>query len=236
MVSPTRAASISRLPLHLLLCLLLFSPVFAEDVYKWTDKNGKTVYSNTPRSDFQAPEELPAIGKESLERRIEELKAFTPPTCENHAGVDCAAGPDADGSVVCMDGYREAKISYEQYCAQAKLEAKFYVEFQGEPRLVEHRPGIDDEARKRSALGFFVTLRNLSAVKARGLEISLILPGLRRKIVRIDGVSTIEPFGLADYTQSLGNLPLMLNPRDIGNIELKVQCENCATVLGKVTR
>lgn len=32
--------------------------------------------------------------------------------CSNHGGVDCTAGPDSDGSVICNDGWLNSSVSY----------------------------------------------------------------------------------------------------------------------------
>lgn len=32
--------------------------------------------------------------------------------CSGHGGVSCAAGPDTDGSVICVDGWRGSKVTY----------------------------------------------------------------------------------------------------------------------------
>lgn len=32
--------------------------------------------------------------------------------CSGHGGVDCSAGPDSDGSVICYDGWEDSSVSY----------------------------------------------------------------------------------------------------------------------------
>lgn len=32
--------------------------------------------------------------------------------CSGHGGVNCSAGSDSDGSVICMDGWRNSSVSY----------------------------------------------------------------------------------------------------------------------------
>lgn len=32
--------------------------------------------------------------------------------CSHHGGVDCSAGADSDGSVICSDGWRDSSVSY----------------------------------------------------------------------------------------------------------------------------
>lgn len=33
--------------------------------------------------------------------------------CSGHGGVDCSAGPDSDGSVICVDGWTDSSVSYD---------------------------------------------------------------------------------------------------------------------------
>lgn len=37
--------------------------------------------------------------------------------CSWHIGVDCSAGADYDGSVICKDGWRDSSVSYRDNCA-----------------------------------------------------------------------------------------------------------------------
>jgi hypothetical protein len=43
--------------------------------------------------------------------------------CSSHGGVDCSAGPDSDGSVICVDGWLNSSVSYSSMkkCAGTKL-------------------------------------------------------------------------------------------------------------------
>ena len=36
-----------------------------------------------------------------------------PGACSSHAGVNCGAGPDSDGSVICSDGFRDDPARYD---------------------------------------------------------------------------------------------------------------------------
>ena len=36
--------------------------------------------------------------------------------CSSHDGVNCGAGPDSDGSVICNDGWRNSSLAYSQVC------------------------------------------------------------------------------------------------------------------------
>lgn len=33
--------------------------------------------------------------------------------CSGHGGVNCSAGPDSDGSVICVDGFRDSSVQYQ---------------------------------------------------------------------------------------------------------------------------
>ena len=37
--------------------------------------------------------------------------------CLDHGGVNCGAGPDIDGSVVCADNYRNSDVAYTDACS-----------------------------------------------------------------------------------------------------------------------
>lgn len=36
--------------------------------------------------------------------------------CSGHDGVNCAAGPDSDGSVICNDGWEDSSVDYDDVC------------------------------------------------------------------------------------------------------------------------
>ncbi len=36
--------------------------------------------------------------------------------CSSHNGVNCAAGPDSDGSVICNDGWRNSSVAFCAVC------------------------------------------------------------------------------------------------------------------------
>lgn len=41
--------------------------------------------------------------------------------CRDHGGVDCRAGYDVDGSVICHDGWRDSNTQHTEYCSQTFL-------------------------------------------------------------------------------------------------------------------
>ena len=44
--------------------------------------------------------------------RICSSSCATTGACSSHGGVDCSAGPDYDGSVICEDGWKESSVGY----------------------------------------------------------------------------------------------------------------------------
>lgn len=36
--------------------------------------------------------------------------------CSSHGGVNCAAGADSDGSVICHDGWEDSSVEYYKVC------------------------------------------------------------------------------------------------------------------------
>lgn len=50
------------------------------------------------------------------------LAFATSGACSGHGGVDCGAGRDYDGSVICSDGWRKSSVSYSSMvkCASSK--------------------------------------------------------------------------------------------------------------------
>ena len=96
---------------------LIASPqASAQNIYRSVDANGKVVYSTKPSSNEAAPASLPTVTRENLKAKIEQIKSNTPITCEDHGGINCAAKADGDGSVICLDGFRDAVPRFNFYC------------------------------------------------------------------------------------------------------------------------
>jgi len=184
-------------------------------IYKWVDEDGKVHFSTKPLGSKAKPANLPEIAKESYQAKINQLKSITPDNCSAHHGVNCEAGPDSDGSVVCNDGYRNAVLQFKSKC----LEAKFKV--------------ASIEVEKEKVL---LTLRNNSPATAQGVKISISNNKFRRDqrlgMYQAEGPSEVEPWSVAEYTMPLPPLP------DFGNsISYRIRCKNCNGVtraLGKL--
>lgn len=148
--------------------------------------------------------DLPPIARENIDQKISQIKAETPENCFKHAGVNCAAGADSDGSVVCNDGYRGAILPYNFNCLEANLQVLgFEIPASGTIRI---------------------TVQNKSDVAARQVEIFSALTWQGEK-VRALGPEQIPPNALEDY-EFRGE---RWTEAEVGNIRkyLKLLCENC---------
>ncbi|MFM1847116.1 MAG: hypothetical protein RL417_590 [Pseudomonadota bacterium] len=164
---------------HLLAALTSFALVFClgsignAQVYKTVDKDGNVQYSSTPPAKGAKPADLPKIMRAEVkltEKRLE--------TCDKHGGVNCQAGADADGSVICYDGFTEASTRFRFSCSTAKLE-------------------ISDVSDLTKSGGFTVFVRNSKSVKAA--EAALIFKPNGGQEIKLNGPTEVEPFGVAEF-------------------------------------
>ena len=213
-----------------------------QNVYRHVDQNGNVTYSTSPDAG-DAPAELPKIQHEDISTRIKQIKDETPPNCSKHGGVDCSHEADADGSVVCGDGFREARLPYSLTCLEAKLYSSLAIDIGGgdigaggeRVRLGAAR-GItrNDKAKiaealeKGDELTIRVTLRNMTAVIANDIGVEVRLPDRTR--VTLPGPASVEPFGAADYEYPLGKKPEVVSPESLKRFKLSVTCLNCSSV------
>lgn len=198
----------------ILIKYLLFSTTLAQEkIYKWTDKQGKVHFSNSQTMLEQKEAELPVIQKENIESKINRLKQNTPASCENHGGLDCASGKDfSDGSVICIDSFRDSIQPFDFYCTEAKLSENTKVSEINEIATIE------------------VSLRNESAIKARNIKVKYKLEEFRKIEVELTGPNDIEPFGLETYSFiSKDKLDKRYPDRAIMGRSI-VSCDNCAPI------
>lgn len=216
------------------LALLAFwlTPVFtyaADSLYTWKDSEGRTHYSTTPQNPEAKEANLPDIKRENLSEKIDQLRSATPNTCHQHGGVDCSQGADADGSVVCIDGTRDAITPFQASCLEVKLSY-------GTPTLLndanEVLGTVDQKlsisSQQLSLTSVHITLRNRSAVQATGVNIKIVLPGSIP--IDIFGPDTVEPFGVADYIFPIKLVGRLITPHELREARFKVRCENCSSV------
>ena len=204
----------------------------AGDIYTWTDENGKVHFSTEPRPDAKKAE-LPEVRRENLDEKIKEIRGSTPPNCHDHGGVDCSRGADGDGSVVCLDGFRDSMLPYKFSCLEARLRAS-------ELNLVNQQEEVigiinkkfrisQDEALAAGTMSLLLTLRNNSSVEAFGVSVLVRTPGGKK--VEAPGPDKVEPFGVAEYQLPLASLPERIPISRLARIDFKVHCTNCRAVL-----
>lgn len=176
----------------------------AEPVYKHTDSSGRVVYSSVkPATGPAAVAALPTIGR----WKPREL-TVSDATCEKHGGVACDSGADADGSVVCLDGYRDAVSRFAELCQQAKLELL---------AAPERYADIPTQVK--------ATVRNNSAAPANGVLVSFIINKFDPPLI-FDGPAKIEPYSVADFTvkTTLEEVPKY---RKLTVADVSLDCGNC---------
>ena len=171
----------------------------ADSVYKSTDPSGKVVYSSKPKNSTFKPAELPQIAKGEVKLADRELE-----TCHSHGGVNCAWGPDGDGSAICYDGFKGAVTRYRASCTVPKLE-------------------VTEVSDLSSEGTFTVFVRNSKSVEAKSPKVIFRpMVGIEYKI---SGPPSIEPFGGGEFVYIPAD-PLSRYPRpDAGQLDLT--CANC---------
>lgn len=186
--------------LYLIIAVLWFAQsVLAERVYKWTDENGAVHYSNKAGSPEAKVAKLPEITRG-------DYKVVPPkiPTCQNHGGIDCEAGPDSDGSVICQDGFTEALTRFAFNCKSPKL-------------------GIADVTDINPEGGFSVFVRNTKSVAA--LNPALFLKLESGPEIKLAGPEQIEPYGIGEFLFTPKDDQVVTTKPTIANLQLT--CANC---------
>lgn len=194
--------------------IFLSSQAIAQDkIYKWTDSKGKVHFSNSPTEENQSEVNLPIIEHENLSQKIQQIRQNTPANCEKHGGLDCSQGKDlSDGSVICLDGFKDSILPYDFNCLEAKLAATTKVKEEKDIASIE------------------VSVRNESPIKARNINVKYKLEAFRKIEVELTGASEIEPYGLENYLfVSKDKLDKKYPDRPIIGRSI-IKCENCVSV------
>lgn len=172
----------------------------ATPIYRYTDKNGVVHYTSKKPSPNAKPAKLPPINRGDI--KLTKRKLIS---CSSHGGIDCSAGPDRDGSVICRDGFTRASARYRFSCNSPKLEIADISD-----------PGENGE--------FSVFVRNKKSVAAS--KPAVFYKPLTGKEVKLKGPSTIEPFGMAEFTYKPNN-PEKAPKKKATLAELNITCANC---------
>jgi len=181
-----------------LCCFISFS-AFAQSIYKYEDEAGITHYtSKRPAADAK-PAKLPEIMRGDYKASLK--KGFS---CDTHGGINCQAGTDTDGSVVCFDGFKDASARFAFHC--------------NSPKLI-----ISDISELGGAGEFTVFVRNSRSVAAKAPRVDFHLPD--DKIISLAGPKEIEPFGMAEFVYApQPDVKVESKPKDV---QLTLSCANC---------
>jgi hypothetical protein len=196
---------------------LLYSNILlADDVFKWTDADGKVHYSNSSKDNQGTKAELPQIEKSDFNDRLDELNSISNQTCVKRGGISCEAGKDEDGSVICLDGYRNSSEEFNSLCTEVRLQATI--------KLPENR-----SRKMLTTMPLTVTVRNNSAIEAQdvSVEVSLLkaLNLSMRERLTLEGSKIIPAFGIMEYTFT-GRI---FDERILRKGNVSAGCKNCFT-------
>lgn len=183
----------------LLVALFLPSVVLASPVYKVVGKDGKVTYSSKPPGKDAKPAELPEIMRGEV--KLVEQKLVS---CEKHGGVNCQAGPDSDGSVICLDGFKGASPRFRFTCNSPKLE-------------------ISDVSEVSPEGNFTVFVRNTKSVAAD--KPVVVYTSKAGKEFTIKGPDTIDAFGVAEFQFINADKKAVIEKPTLA--ELNLNCSNC---------
>lgn len=193
----------------ILALLAVFHPAaMAEDIYKWTDSDGNIHYSNKSEKNKNAEvASLPEISKGEVK-----LPQNLLDSCSNHAGVNCQAGADSDGSVICNDGFTDSAQRFAFLCSTAKLE-------------------VSSISKVDNGGGFVVNVRNSKSVAAENPSVTYKFDSHNE--FKLNGPDKIQPFEVAEFIfDPDSNLSEKNRLSDAGKVKpsksnLHLSCTNC---------
>ncbi|MDC0358119.1 DUF4124 domain-containing protein [Oligoflexia bacterium] len=194
---------LNRKPL-LRICFLVACLAFvtataqARPVYKWEDSEGTVHFSSKAPGPNAKPAELPEISRGEVKLTKRALVS-----CGSHGGINCQAGADQDGSVICYDGFKGASARYRFSCNSPKLEIA---------EISDTREGT-----------FSVFVRNSKSVDASKPAVLFKLETGRR--VKLSGPEEIEAFGLAEFKYESDGNNLLIGKVSLAQLDLT--CANC---------
>ena len=172
----------------------------AEEVYRWEDEHGVIHYSSEPQTKNDKPADLPRITRGRLGLQAQALQS-----CSAHGDIDCQAGADVDGSVICADGFRDASTRFRLHCNTPKL-------------------SIADIGDPKPDGKFSILVRNSKAVAAENPEVILRMSQMGVGII-LQGPKSIAPFEVGEF---------LFDPTEYGALESKpnpaqvtITCSNC---------
>ncbi len=148
-------------------------------------------------------------------------------TCEDHGGVDCAAGPTKYEMAKCSDGWQGADVPFYIACSNVilKIVETSIVLQSGEIITLKKRQNIFDAVKKYHAVIIQWTTRNTSPTVAKDVKIEMEVSRIEK--LRLEGAAEIAAYGVENYTLSVDDFFRNPKPRYFNSALLKVNCKNC---------
>jgi hypothetical protein len=182
-----------------LFAFLLSTSASADGIFKWTDESGTTHYTTDANAPGFQKAELPEINRA-------DVNLVTTPllSCDGHGGIDCNAGPDKDGTVICGDGFTEANPIFRFSCSSPSL------------KIAELLDKLEDGTVK-------VLIRNSKSVAATKPQV-LVREGSGKETI-FSGPEEIAPFGVGEFVLSADKANEVREL--LTQARIRISCTNC---------
>ncbi len=185
--------------LTLLTALFVSTSSFADEIYKWVTPDGVTHYSSKKADERASLAKLPPINRGDYK-----IASISGATCDKHGGVNCQAGQDVDGSVICFDGFDGASARFSFHCSSPKLR-------------------ISDISDPDAIGRVSVFVRNDKSVLADAPTVTFTT-GEGAKL-NLKGPKEIPPFQMAEFTMISG--AIAKSGQKPSSSQFNVTCKNC---------
>lgn len=193
------------------------SNLIAQDIYTWTDAEGRTHYSNEAKDKSAKSATLPNTERYDSDKRIKDLKKEAERTCLNRGGVQCSLGEDQDGSVLCSDGSKDSEETFKASCSEVKL-------------IAEIKKPKKRLSKQLLQIPLNAVVRNESSQDAKEVSVRVKLPETPNSDkfyeLKLEGPTNIPSYGAGQYTYS-GKL---IDDRVVLKGVITADCENCLKV------
>lgn len=167
-------------------------------IYKWVDEQGRTFYSSSKQEPRAELAKLPEI-KRIKDAPLDHFKEG----CKQHGGASCDRGADSDGSVICLDGFRESPLPFRFACSSARLS-------------LEQLQAKGDKQK--------ILIKNSSGVQGKSVAVKVSLSDGTQ--VFASGSQTIEPHALEEFEILLKELKLAKGVT-LSEKDIHITCANC---------
>ncbi|MCB0319858.1 MAG: hypothetical protein KDD60_02965 [Bdellovibrionales bacterium] len=168
-------------------------------VFSWEDESGVLHFSSKKGDPKAQQAKLPAINRGEVQLVKRKLLS-----CSNHGGINCQAGADEDGSVICYDGFRDSAPIYRFSCNAPKLE-------------VADISDIDMNGH------FTVTVRNSKSIVAESPIVKFLSES--GAPVVLNGPNRIDGYGVGEFVFNAQDADIPRGPVNLAQLQL--ECGNC---------